>query len=296
MVNRSFIYRPCRALQPARRPACSSPPSNEPAPRSAPQGHSLQSREVAAVRAGSRPPRPFPPRGGRRGRREVGHPGPLPVRAGPAPRLLPPRPVRSAWEAADPQPRGRDAARRREGAEAAGSRGHARQPRPRRVPGGERVKRAGGGAAESPARRAPAADGEGAAAGGGSGRRGRRRAEEGGGPQKLLGARPAGGRASGLRAGGRTGPGLEKFARRLLSAGCGPRRPLRARCHGFPQEDEKLPSLQPGVRHPQPRGHRLLPGALRPHRADVRGERDWGGSALSCAPPGGPLQVPAVLV
>lgn len=106
----------------------------------------------------------------------------------------------------------------------------------------------------------------GAVTGGGGGRR------KGAGPEVV--PRWAGGRLweSGRRAGGRTGPVLEKFALRFVSAGCGPRRPLRARCHGFPQEDEKLPALQPGVRHPQPCGHRLLPGALRPHRAYVRGE------------------------
>lgn len=90
----------------------------------------------------------------------------------------------------------------------------------------------------------------------------------------LAGRRAAGGGRRG--AGGLTEPGLGKFALRL---GARVRAPpaVRARCHGFPQEDEKLPALQPGVRHPQPCGHRLLPGAVRPHRAYVRGEQDWGG-------------------
>ncbi|XP_073666712.1 translocating chain-associated membrane protein 2 isoform X3 [Tursiops truncatus] len=140
---------------------------------------------------------------------------------------------------------------------------------PPRVPGGERVNRAGGGARASQAHRVRAAGGEGAApgavpdGGGGGGRR------KGAGPRSCwaLGRRREGERAAGRRA--------EWAWAREVCAAAGERRvrappAVRARCHGFPPEDEKLPALQPGVRHPQPCGHRLLPGALRPHRAYVR--------------------------
>uniref|UniRef100_A0ABI7YCN7 TLC domain-containing protein n=1 Tax=Felis catus TaxID=9685 RepID=A0ABI7YCN7_FELCA len=278
LVDRPFIDHPCRRCgQQEGRPAvpllppdlsrsqpCNPRSIRQPGP---PLGPAAASLALPLPRRKERAPR-------------SGKPGPTscPGKAG---RQRPPRPALWAREAAGPQQRAcTGAPQRRAGTRARGQgdlaalvvpRSGPAPPHPAR-PGGERVKRAGGGAAASPERRVRAAGGEGAAAGGGSGRRGRGRgrAEEGGGPQKLFGARPAGGRASGQRAGGRTGPGLEKFARRLESAGCGPRRPLRARCHGFPQEDEKLPALQPGVRHPQPCGHRLLPGALRPHRAYVR--------------------------
>lgn len=296
LINCPFIYFPCRALWPARRPALQLPSLHRTRAALSAQGYGPQPRDYPAARG--LPGLPFP--GGRSGRRALGNPGPLPVGSGQAGRPRPSRPAacargrrgRSTEDAAERGARGagrgRPAARRAGGE---GNPGLARRLRPRSVRGGARVKRAGAG--PPGARRAES----GREWGGGCGRgrfraAGRGRAEEGGGPQKLLGARPAGGRADGLRAGGRSGPGLGKFARRLVSAGCGARRPLRARCHGFPQEDEKLPALQPGVRHPQPCGHRLLPGALRPHRADVRGERDWGGGALSRAPPVDPCRSP----
>ncbi|XP_063279478.1 translocating chain-associated membrane protein 2 isoform X2 [Prinia subflava] len=42
--------------------------------------------------------------------------------------------------------------------------------------------------------------------------------------------------------------------------------------HGLPPAGQEPPALQPGVPHPQPRRHRLLPGAQRPHRPHVRGD------------------------
>lgn len=71
-------------------------------------------------------------------------------------RPRPLRPARSAPEAAEPQHREGDGVQRGCAAAGAGVQGYgarARQPRPQRVPSGERVKRAGGGAGASPARR-----------------------------------------------------------------------------------------------------------------------------------------------
>lgn len=99
-------------------------------------------------------------------------------------------------------------------------------------------------------------------------------------------------RAGGRRAGGWSGAGAREVCTAALERRVRAPPAVRAHCHGFPPADEKLPALQPGVRHPQPCGHRLLPGALRPYRAYVRGERHRGGERPSRALPGVPLRVP----
>lgn len=105
--------------------------------------------------AGPLPPRSFPSRGGRSGRRGVGNLGPLPVRAAQGQASASPAACSVSTGgsgAAAPRMRWVQRGCAATGARAEGHRDRARQPGPQRVPSGERVKRGRRGRT-SPARR-----------------------------------------------------------------------------------------------------------------------------------------------